>query len=595
MTVHALLPISLLSIALLGPHSRMLGQDRAAACFFSSDFETGIPSGWDIGPAVERQDPDGNGLEEFVPAWTTGTAQDANAGGFFPVPDVPVGNRSAMANDDAPPCNCNMAEVMLTTPVIDLSTRSGVGLECRVFHEQSFGGGEAFVEANIGSGWILMATVPVQSAVWQTLSVDLSAFDGQANFQLRFRWSDNGNWASGFAVDDICLRERLPFDMSVIDVTLGDHAADPFIDPARTLAYSMMPLEHAGPFFATVTIMNRGMQVVDVTGVEARVLFNGEEQQLVSQQPIGPMIPGEQRRVVLPITWTSTGVGLMSVEGRIGALTPDNDPSDNQLSKNLRITGPGWENGYGAMARDADVVQGGIGGSQNFITSNRMELLNSGTVRGISAVLSGNSQVGAQVRGMLFDSNMAFVDSTARHTLTEADVLQAGAALPLYLAFASPVDLAAGDYFVGIQHLDDGNELYVSLSGNGPIGGSVIMEGGSFVLSYLRSVPMVRLHVSDYGVGVAEQAAIEHEQLLIYPVPMSENGWLSFQLYEPTEVFYTMVDLQGRVQRTQGLGTLAAGSQQVAVDVTGLSAGSYVLSLHAGERLLTRRFVVAGR
>lgn len=595
MTVHALLPLSLLSIALIGPQTRMHGQDRAAACFLSADFESGIPSGWDIGPAVERQDAEGNGLEEFVPAWTTGTAQQANAGGFFPVPDVPVRNSFAMANDDALPCNCNMAEVMLTTPVIDLSARSGVGLECRVFHGQGFGGGDAFVEANTGGGWIMLATVPVQSAAWQTLSVDLSAFDGQSNFQLRFRWSDNGNWASGFAVDDICLRERLPFDLSVIDVTLGDHAVDPFIDPARTLAYSMIPLEQAGPFFATVTVMNRGLQVVDVTGVEARVLFNGEEQQLVSQQPIGPMIPGEQRRVVLPITWTATSAGLMSVEGRIGALTPDNDPSDNQLSKELRITGPGWENGYGAMARDAGVVQGTIGGSQNFITSNRMELLNGSTARGISAVLGGNSQVGAEIRGILFDANMAFVDTTARRTLTEEDVQQAGAALPMHFAFTTPLDLPAGDYFVGLQHLDDGIELHVSLSGNGPIGGSVIMEGGAFVLSYLQSVPMVRLHVEDYGVGIGDQAMADGDQLLLFPVPMTEHGWMTFQLSVPTNVHYTITDLQGRVQRMHALGTMAAGPQQVSMDVNGLAAGSYVLSLHAGDRMQSRRFVVAGR
>src|SRR5690606_159569 len=62
------------------------GAAKAQACFFSEDFSNGLPAGWDIGPAVERQTADGTGLGEFVPAWIVGTASEANANGFFPVP-----------------------------------------------------------------------------------------------------------------------------------------------------------------------------------------------------------------------------------------------------------------------------------------------------------------------------------------------------------------------------------------------------------------------------------------------------------------------------------------------------------------------------
>ncbi len=59
------------------------GGSKAAACFWSADFEDGAwPAGW-VTNLVERQTPEGTGLGETVPAFAIGTAVDANANGFF--------------------------------------------------------------------------------------------------------------------------------------------------------------------------------------------------------------------------------------------------------------------------------------------------------------------------------------------------------------------------------------------------------------------------------------------------------------------------------------------------------------------------------
>src|SRR5690606_35337204 len=73
-----------LALAFAGSIGTSHAQSRAATCFFTNDFEhEDALNGWDLGPAVERRTPEGEGLGEFVPAWTTGTAADANAEGYF--------------------------------------------------------------------------------------------------------------------------------------------------------------------------------------------------------------------------------------------------------------------------------------------------------------------------------------------------------------------------------------------------------------------------------------------------------------------------------------------------------------------------------
>ncbi len=576
------------------------GQAKAQPCFFGADFDDGVlPSGWDIGPLVERRTPEGIGLGEFVPAWTVGDAEQANAGGFFPVPNVPAGNRFAMANDDAPPCNCDMQEVSLTTPPIDLSGRSGTALECRVFHEQTLGGGPAYVEASMdGNNWITMALVPVQSGAWRSLVVNLSAFDGQSSVRLRFRWSDNGQWASGFAVDDICLRERLAYDLSVVRTHTHDPSASPFTVNDQSLRYRLLPLEQAGPMTVAVEVINRGMQ--PMPGVNATAIINqgGVDHGPFAGVAIPLLVPGES--AILPIStgWTPTSTGTVTVSITVAGDVADMDPSDNGGSADLRITGPGWEDGYGAMARDEDMPDGLVGGEEVFISGNRVELVNAGsTISGISAVLGVATAEGTIIRAILMDVNMALVDTSVRHviTLEDLDRIQVGEAR--FLPMAHPAPLPAGDYFVGMQRLNDENDgtVHVLVSGIGPVGGSILMEGETFLLSYPLFTPMVRAHFNDYGVGVNEALSTIPAGPHVFPVPMRDQGWMTFEMEKPAMVAYRIIDTQGRTISTVDLGKLPSGPQRIAMDVSSLAPGTYLLSLTQDKWVNTRVFVVEGR
>lgn len=563
--------------------------------FFSADFNDGNwPSAFDLGAAVEQQTPEGEGTGEFVPAWRIGTATEANAGGFFEVPDMPVGNRFAMANDDAEPCNCDLQNVSLTFTAPSFVGRSGIALECRVFHDQALGGGDAFIEVSyLGGSWTQLATVPVDGQEWQPLLVNLSAFDGFDNIRIRFRWSDNGQWASGFAVDDIVLRERVAIDLSVEDVFTYDPTADPFTLGDQALRYTLLPLEQVAPMQVAAELMNRGTQVLTGFTVSASLALDGAIQVTRDSVFGGSLIPGERTTVLIPMDWVPASFGQVTASISVTTTVTDEDPSNNSGTSELRITGPGWEGRYGAMARDNGQLEGTMGGDFPFIALARLEMANSGsTARGVSAYITSNSAVGEELRAILFNSDFAFVDSSARHVLTQEDLDRAWAGESLYLGFSEQVELSAGDYFAGMQHLDGDNAVYIGLSGNTPIGASVLMQGPTFVVDYLRTAPMVRLHLEGFGVGIDDLGPTRSGSLLVYPVPLNGDGIVRFTLTQASPATLRMIDMSGRVVWMDDLGQLPRGEHTATLAAHDLADGLYTVELRTiGEHLWTKVIV----
>lgn len=592
MNFRNLLPLFALSF--IAHSAAGQGGAKAGACFFGADLEDGLfPTGW-TNQQVERLDANGAGTGEFVDAWTVGNASSANAGGFFPVPNVPTGNAFLMANDDASPCNCAMGDVVLTTPVIDLADRTGVALQLRVFHEQTLGGGAAVIEAYNGTEWTNVLEIPALAGEWQHLFVDLSAYDGSAAFQLRFRWSDGGNWASGFALDDLCLTERVPVDLSVMQVFTHDPAVDPFNMAMRSLRYRQLPATQAGALAGAVEVMNRGLQAIGAFDLLV-TLDQGGDQSTANATVAEAIAPGERRTITLPALALAQEAGPVSLTVQAVPSTTDDDPTDNSGSASMQLTGDGWEQGYGAMACDDGSYDGVLGGGGQWVAIQRMEITATGsTAYGISAVITGDSQEGEQVRAILFDDQLSFVDTSTRHTLTAEDLAQGAAGEALFLALNTSPTLVPGDYYVGLQHLEGSTngEVRVATGGSGPLGAAALMTGTTFVVNYTRQTPMVRLHVSSFGVGMGETSSTGVNDLLVYPVPVTELATVTFDLTSPADVTLELLDLAGRTILTEHRGVLPPGKQQLMLNTSEVVQGAYVLLLSNGNGKLARQIVV---
>jgi len=494
---------SILTAALLAISgtATLHAQDKALPCLLSADFEAGLPSGWDIGPLVDVVG--GAGTAEV--AWRVSNATAANVNGFFPVVDMPFNGRFIMANDDAPPCDCSMGNVVLTSPAVDLSAVIGTVLQYRVFHDGNFGGGPALVEASTdGSTWTRVDSIPSVDNAWQQRFVDLEDLDGAGTVQVRFTWSDNGQWASGIALDDICLRGRLNEDVTLVGTYLHDPLSTPFNSSVRSLRYTELPLQQAEALTVAARIRNSGRNTARQLRVNVTITQNGNTAGPFTSAPLDSLAPGGEAVLRVATGWIPPAVGELGVGYSVEAQAADEDALDNSGSATMRITGPGWADGYGAIGSALGPAQGDVGGDGVFVVLARAELLQEErTPTGITAFLGSGSTVGTTVRALLLDANLSFLDSSARHILTVDDIQRIATGVPLFLPFDGSVTLS-GDIHYGIQSVGTGDRLEARVAGPAAPGAAVTLQGSFLDVDYLPVSPMLRLHFEQVGVGLRE-------------------------------------------------------------------------------------------
>jgi len=154
-----------------------------------------------------------NGNNIQVDGFYTGNSENAGVGGYWTVPEH---TQFAMTNDDA--ClpggattpgennNCDLNLEVLELPSLDFTQGdSGMWIQFEYHHDKLWGGGDAKVEVSIDGGanfTDISGNLP-EGQSWQFGAFSLSAYSQESDVRIRFTWSDNGNWASGFAVDDI--------------------------------------------------------------------------------------------------------------------------------------------------------------------------------------------------------------------------------------------------------------------------------------------------------------------------------------------------------------------------------------------------------
>jgi hypothetical protein len=333
-------------------------------------------------------------------------------------------------------------------------------------------------------------------------------------------------------------------------------------------------------------LRNSGTNTIRNISAEPAVLLNGMAQGPFMAQLVDSLLPGERRLLRMPTGWTPTEVGVLELSVSATSDGIDEDPLDNMASTSMRITGPGWADGYGAMASFEGIAQGTIQREGSYTVLTRMELEGDETaVSGVSTVLGFNSSVGGRIRGVLFDAQLAFVDTTATQVLSVEDMNTVNSGGPLYLPWANVTTLS-GDHFVGIQVLDGDGQISVATSGTNPVGAAMVLTGANFEVEWLQASPMIRLHTSSFGVTVNE--VDDGGTLVLGPNPASTMLWYWFDDRAVDQVEVT--DVWGRAVRVPHYLTAGRGSGHL--DVSSLSNGCYTLTIHAERQLVRRNFLI---
>ena len=117
----------------------------------------------------------------------------------------------------------------------------------------------------------------------------------------------------------------------------------------------------------------------------------------------------------------------------------------------------------------------------------------------------------------------------------------------------------------------------------------VFSECGHIVLSVISSTSYKLVSGDD----VPEMPAVAAEKTVsIYPNPVVNQATVQFDAEGTANVSYQVYDLMGRLVMNQNLGRLAEGMQEIEINMSNLSTGSYILRVSEGVRTATAKFLV---
>lgn len=574
-----------------------MGQAKGA-CVLSEDFEsttigTLTGAGWDDGPQIETQnDNTGVGTGTFVDAWVIDVASNANNGGYFPIPDEPTLNKFAYLNDDGDPCNCDMNDVGLATPSMDFTGLTDMTVGFRAYSDENFGGGDASVEVstNGGASYTTVFTIPAVEGEWQEFVVDLSAFDGAADVRVRFAWTDNGAWATGFAVDDICVAPVVPNNLSVIKL-FTENVTIPLGDlTQRSIESSVIPLEQVQAVSATARVTNTGGTAqTNVVGT-LEVLLNGTSQGTFTSTPIASMDPGDTVMIVINTGWTPNAVGDITLNFSVAADQADDAPSNNSRTRTYEVSNAALANGSNVWARDRGVAGSFSGGVDAYAVANLFESIPAGsTVYGIGVAIGGANE-GVLVTAHLFDDGFNALASGEYEIPAGFVGNGVGQGNFTYIPLDAPVDLSAAQDVLGVFEHFGGDTARSANSGTSADTTSFFFDGTDW--GWVTFTPMVRLFLGN-AVSVAEVRENGMALGANMPNPFNGNTSVQYELAEARNVRFEVRDNEGRLVLNMDLGRRPAGKHLVDFDAAMLASGTYSYTMIAGADRLTRSMVLA--
>ncbi len=155
-------------------------------------------------------------------------------------------------------------------------------------------------------------------------------------------------------------------------------------------------------------------------------------------------------------------------------------------------------------------------------------------------------------------------------------------------SFFVSLEVGVGDDVIGIAHstgLDCGNASAWEMWDNGAWYDIVTAWGGT--------LNIIMFMYAEMGEGVStSNMIITPGSHYVYPNPSFNSSMLVYNLVSDTEVSIVVTDIQGRVISETARTHMPAGSHNMHINASGLSAGVYFYQIITGEETVQGRFLV---
>lgn len=594
----------------------------------TQNFEGGgsaLPAGWTSVSTTP-------GSGDFV----VGNAALSNAGGFWPVPAT---SNFAQVNDDV--CNCNLSAAYLVTPSMDFTGLTGVVVQYDFVDDLTYGGNphQVDVSTNGGSTWTNVYTYAPTAAVidWQQALVPLGAStNGAADVRVRWKYDDNGAWATGLAVDNVVVKEPALNDASLTGVTVnrwalintntvlsaevtnvGGNAITSLtidwndgVSHSQTISVNIAPGASASVAHPTNVTYATAVEeniTVTITGVNGGA--DGEPSNNSGSALHNTLSQQTDKAVVIEegtgtwCGWCPRGAVAMDYmiatypADFIGIAVHNGDPMTLAA-----YDGAAGISGFPGANVDRSLL--GVSVSQTAFETYYNDRVNMGVPANVSAVVSGTGTAvtinatanfytpvsGANFRLAVVISEDNVTGTTSAYN--QANYYSGGGqgAMGGYEALPDPVPAAQMVY----DHV--GRALLGTYAGQAGSVPATITDGTVANYTFNYTVPgtsnRANMHaivmlidnatgeiVNAKSYSIAEGAGIASVDAIgmkVYPNPASDNVNVAFEAAGDYTI--TITDMAGRVVSTSAYSNLS-GAQNIAIPVADLMGGNYIVSV----------------
>lgn len=532
------------------------------------------------------------------------------------------------------PLNPNYMDVQgsLISPVMDLSSAASVIIEWQqYFRYCCFPGSPVTVGVSTdgGTNWTDFAANGTFIPSANTISanplntqVDIScAAAGQSAVQIRFGYNVAGE--AGYShyfwgVDDIEIYTNdINNDLVITQVTNGDIVE---IWEYRITPFEQRTLEADGGLLVGVLYNNVGALDQAGTVITVEILDSGSNV-LATVATAPSIVLAAVNSVECPqptfleeyieTGWEPTETGTYTIRATIASANADETPLNNVVLKEIVYSvdeyGHDDETILTGEARPRAVTgqpgQFDPTGYGAFYT-----VPNSGsTAYGVLVQLGAASDVGAVCDARIYNVNLeeglnganTFYEQSSWEVAQEWIPSNNNQTLWTYLPYENSVDMEPGEvYFAGIiNEFQQDKELTAKVWPNSDTDNStgVFQRAGSGAFVWFSAQtfsPAVRLIISD-RVGIDEVAAangIHVNQNM--PNPFSASTLITFSTKNTHKVAVDIMDLSGKLIKSDDLGTRPAGGHVYELDVTGMSAGVYFYSIKFDDHVVTKKMII---
>ena len=366
-------------------------------------FPAVLPSTWTTSIVAKTNGTDVTSDDFFGPAFDIQTSTTANAGGYWPVVESSVNNRFAGANDDYIPCDCVMADVYLQVPTISFATAQYPALTFSMYHDGNFGGGDATVSISLDGGTSFNMVpypddaagfLPIEEGAWQTIVLTLFDYAGATDVQIRFNWTDNGSWASGFAVDNVVIGDLEENSLTLNKVVMGDWNQVDF--GLGFWEYSRIPISQASPVKATAIANNTGFNNLTNVNLDIAILQGASPQGTWSGVANPELVSLTRDTMSIVTDFIPTAVGQYSIVATLSSDSVETDILDNVGTATFQMT----ECTYARDLNSAQAFMELLGGE---FAGNLFDIYNTESFSGISFAVGAGTITGATLSGVLFE------------------------------------------------------------------------------------------------------------------------------------------------------------------------------------------------